>query len=256
MSESEGEGGKGAGKIVVKEGAGVSKGRVKAIEGEKKVRIVSDVGEGEGKKVLETREKEAVVEEVRVGGVLVRLKGSKKVGDTTEGVKDRVGSVKSKVQNNICLDNQPVTTKLVKRYRSREEDVKWASRGVVGTVQYGESVPLIQNRVADAGFVDLDIIPFGADKVFMHSLSGVNVWDTVKEAKQFFDLIFSHLICWDKVMLPFQRGAWLRIYGITLHTWNECFCVFDCGRSLRSDKSSLERERLDYARVLISTPCL
>lgn len=84
--------------------------------------------------------------------------------------------------------------------------MKWARRGLVGTVINGEPVPLIQNRVEDAGFKDLDIIPLGADKVFIHSLSGVNVSDIVTEAQQFFDLLFSHMVCWDKAVLPFQRG--------------------------------------------------
>jgi len=60
-------------------------------------------------------------------------------------------------------------------------------------------------------------------------------------------------------VLPFKRGAWLRVYGIPLHAWNEGFfklCGFECGRYLRSDNASLARERFDYARILISTTSL
>jgi len=60
-------------------------------------------------------------------------------------------------------------------------------------------------------------------------------------------------------VLPFQRGAWIRLYGIPLHAWNERLfklCVFNCGRYLRADNCSLNRERFDYARVLISTSSL
>jgi len=56
--------------------------------------------------------------------------------------------------------------------------------------------------------------------------------------------------------MPFQRGAWIRLYGIPIHAWNENFfklCVLDCGRYLRTDNCSLNRERFDYARVLIAT---
>jgi len=59
--------------------------------------------------------------------------------------------------------------------------------------------------------------------------------------------------------MPFQRGAWLRVYGIPLHAWNEFFlklCVLDCGRYLRVDSVSLNKGRFDYARVLISTSSL
>jgi len=78
----------------------------------------------------------------------------------------------------------------------------------------------------------------------------------VKEARHFFDLIFSQLVRWENSVLPFRRGAWLRVYGIPLHAWNETFfnlCVFDCGSFLRSDNCSLARKRFDYARVLVST---
>ena len=64
---------------------------------------------------------------------------------------------------------------------------------------------------------------------------------------------------WKKEVLPFQRGAWIRLYGIPIHAWNENFfklCVLDCGRFLRTDNCSLNRERFDYDRVLISTSSL
>ena len=108
----------------------------------------------------------------------------------------------------------------------------------------------------DAGFNDIDIIPIGVDKVFIHSLSGANISELVGKAKHFFDLLFSSLVSWDQTVLSFQRGAWVRLYGIPIHAWNENFfklCVFDCGRFLRSHICSLNRERFDYARVLMST---
>lgn len=48
----------------------------------------------------------------------------------------------------------------------------------------------------------------------------------------------------------------MRLYGIPIHAWNECFfklCTFKCGRFLRSDTCSVEKERFDFARVLIAT---
>jgi hypothetical protein len=33
-------------------------------------------------------------------------------------------------------------------------------------------------------------------------------------------------------------------------------CVFDCGRFLRADSCSADKDRLDFARVLIATPAL
>ena len=129
----------------------------------------------------------------------------------------------------------------------------------MGTVIDGAAIPLIQNRVEDAGFKDVDIIPLGADKVFMHALSDRDLYEIVMEMKPFFNMIFSNMVRWKKEVIPFQRGAWIRLYGILLHAWNEIFfklCVFECGRFLRTDTCSLNRERFDYARVLISTSSL
>ena len=114
--------------------------------------------------------------------------------------------VEGMVGTNANTDKSTEHTRLIRKYRSCEEDVKWETSGLIGTVIDGASIPLIQNRVGDAGFKDIDIIPLGADKVFVQSLSGIDVSEVVHEAKQFFNMIFSSLTGWTKTMLPFQRG--------------------------------------------------
>jgi len=54
----------------------------------------------------------------------------------------------------------------------------------------------------------------------------------VVEVKQFFDTMFSNIVRWDKLVVPYQRGAWLRVYGLSVHSWQESFlklCVLDYG---------------------------
>jgi len=51
----------------------------------------------------------------------------------------------------------------------------------------------------------------------------------------------------------------VRIYGVPLHAWNIDFfklCVFDCGRLLKIDDITMDRDRCDYARILLSTSSL
>jgi len=51
----------------------------------------------------------------------------------------------------------------------------------------------------------------------------------------------------------------VRIYGVPLQAWNLEFfklCVYDFGRLLKVDDSTLEKIRFDYARVLVSTSSL
>ncbi|MCI34307.1 hypothetical protein A2U01_0055526, partial [Trifolium medium] len=114
----------------------------------------------------------------------------------------------------------------------------------------------MQNRIVDADFKDLVIIPMGADKVFVRSLAESEAASIVEGAKEFFQLIFSNWVRWEQEVLPLQRGIWVRLYGIPLHAWNENFfklCVFDCGRFLRADSCSADKDRLDFARVLVAT---
>jgi hypothetical protein len=78
-------------------------------------------------------------------------------------------------------------------------------------------------------------------------------------AKEFFSMCFSHWVRWDTSVIPFQRGAWVRIYGIPLQACNGSFfklCVMDCGRFLHSDNYTAAKDRLDYARVLIATTAM
>ncbi|MCI70680.1 hypothetical protein A2U01_0091943, partial [Trifolium medium] len=54
----------------------------------------------------------------------------------------------------------------------------------------------------------------------------------VSSAEEFFKLVFSNWMRWEKDVMAYQRGAWVRLYGVLLHAWNVNFfklCVFDCG---------------------------
>ncbi|PNX60631.1 hypothetical protein L195_g052029 [Trifolium pratense] len=85
----------------------------------------------------------------------------------------------------------------------------------------------------------------GADGVFVRSMEDVDAMTTLNNAKEFFQLVFSIWTRWDKEELSYRRGAWVRLYGIPIHAWNEQFF------KLYSD--SVEKGRLDFARVLIAT---
>jgi len=87
----------------------------------------------------------------------------------------------------------------------------------------------------------------------------VDILQTIELASECSNHVLANFKKWDKIMVPFQIGAWLRLYGIPLHAWNESFfklCVMECGRYLRTDSCSLKKERFDFARVLVSTSSL
>jgi len=81
----------------------------------------------------------------------------------------------------------------------------------------------------------------------------------LNEAAEFFDNFFSKPVQWNKDTLIRERGAWVRVYGVPLHAWNIDFfklCVLDCGRLLKVDDITSDRDRFDYARILLSTTSL
>ncbi|GAU36101.1 hypothetical protein TSUD_277120 [Trifolium subterraneum] len=82
-------------------------------------------------------------------------------------------------------------------------------------------------------FNDIEIIPMGADKVFVRSSEGIDSMSIVSKAEEFFKLVFSSWMRWDKVVQPYHRGAFLR-----------------------TDNCSADRDKLDFARVLLATPKL
>ncbi|XP_045830922.1 uncharacterized protein LOC123922227 [Trifolium pratense] len=196
-------------------------------------------------------------EEVRVGEIVVEL-GARKI-NLTHQIAHKEGFVPPPEKDVTQAATVKECRRFRKSYRSKNADVMWASSGVVATIINGEAVPLVQDRILDAGFKDLVLIPMGADKVFLRCLAGGDVMRTVINAKEFFQLFFSNWTRWETDMQPYRRGAWVRLYGIPLHAWNVEFfklCVLDCGRFLRTDGCSVEKDKLDFARVLIATPNL
>ncbi|CAJ2667059.1 unnamed protein product [Trifolium pratense] len=94
----------------------------------------------------------------------------------------------------------------------------------------------------------------GADKVFVHSTENGDAMSVINNAKEFFQLVFWNWMRWDKETSPYRRGAWVRLYGVPLHAWNEQFfqlCVFESGRFLRTDSSSGENISFSHNFVFL-----
>jgi len=69
-------------------------------------------------------------------------------------------------------------------------------------------------------------------------------------------MLFSSALKWSVEEVRYERGAWLRVYGTPVHAWNENFfrlCVSGNGRFIHADKCTVDKTRLDFARILVST---
>lgn len=62
---------------------------------------------------------------------------------------------------------------------------------------------MVQNRIEDAGFEDINIIPLGTDRVFIHSSSNTEVSTIIEGAHEFFAHFFTNTVRWDKKVVPF-----------------------------------------------------
>jgi len=223
----------------------------KNLEGEKREAGKGKVDEGVnvcgGRKGNEGVVGKEVVVVTGVGGEVMGVENGRN-GLETEGMEVGVKEV------------EKVAKVFIPKYYSTEQDVVWASRGMLATVLNGEVVLVLQRRIFYAGFEKLDIIPMGADKVLLRIEDDSDVNMMLSEASKFFDNFFSKLVKWNKDVVVRKRGAWVRIYGVLLQAWNSDFflklCVYDCGRLLKVDDSTLEKICFDYARVLVSTSSL
>jgi len=129
-------------------------------------------------------------------------------------------------------------------YKSCDADRRWASSGVVASVIAGDLTLAAQQRVEEAGFANVVVTPIGGDKVFLTCCGGEDVWQVINEAVDFFSMIFSNLHRWSSSKVRYERGAWLRVYGVPVHAWNEAFfklCVVGIGRFIQADDCMVDK---------------
>lgn len=129
----------------------------------------------------------------------------------------------------------------------------------MATVTTGETILAIQNRVEDASFDDMEVIPISGVKVFLRCHSNDDILKVLNYASDFFSMFLSNVHKWSSEDLRYEHNAWLRIYGTPTHAWNTNFfklCVSNYGTFVKADDCTLDRGRIDYARILISTASL
>ncbi|GAU17134.1 hypothetical protein TSUD_106330 [Trifolium subterraneum] len=210
-------------------------------------------------KIVNNNEGPESTEGLRVGDIVVKIGAQQEHDVQNAGKQKGKGFCSTSMDSPVFAIQEKKSKILTRKYCTTSDDVQWAHNGLVATVINGEAIPVVQSRITDAGFNNVEIIPMGADKVFVRSSEGVDVMSIVSSAEELFKLVFSNWMRWDKDVQPYHRGAWVRLYGIPLQAWNVNFfklCVFECGRFLRADNCSADRDRLDFARVLLATPIL
>jgi len=78
----------------------------------------------------------------------------------------------------------------------------------------GDSTLAVQQRVEDAGFPNVIVMPMGGDKVLITCNGGEDFWKVFHGAIDFFGLLFSNYQRWMSKEFWYERGAWSRAYGV------------------------------------------
>jgi len=141
-------------------------------------------------------------------------------------------------------------------YKTSVEDRTWVNSGMVAHVKAGDSTLSFQQRIDDAGFPNVIVTLLGGDRVFLNCIGGEDFSKVLAGAQDFFGVLFSNFHKWSESLVKYERGAWLRVYGIHVHAWNDIFfklCVSGIGRFLHVDECTTDKSRLDFARVLVTT---
>jgi len=95
----------------------------------------------------------------------------------------------------------------VLKYSSTDQDLSWATKGLVVSVSNGEAIPVLQRQIFYVDFDNLVIIPLGANKVLLQINDDGNVSIIFSEATEFINNFFSTSIRWNKEFLVHERGS-------------------------------------------------
>jgi hypothetical protein len=122
-----------------------------------------------------------------------------------------------------------------------------------------ETMLSIQQHVGDASFTNVVVIPMGGNIVFLRYRNNEDIMQLFNDAINFFGMIFFDVHKWSSKDVWYERGAWLHVYGTPAYAWNRNFfklCASECYRFVWADDYTLDREQIDFSRIIISTTSL
>jgi len=101
---------------------------------------------------------------------------------------------------------------------------------MIANLVNGEPIPSIQQCIVDTCLCDFVVISMSSDTVFLRCMGEENVLYVFNEAKDFL-VLFQSLYVWNSNPNCYERHAWLCLYCVLVHAWNEKFfklCVSVC----------------------------
>jgi hypothetical protein len=120
--------------------------------------------------------------------------------------------------HSAAATTQQQPARFIPAYTSCKEDREWATSGMVAQIKAGDSALSFQQRIEDAGFPNVSVTPLGGDRVLLNCTGGEVFSNVLKGALDFFGMLFCNFQNWSDSLVRYERGAWLRVYGIPVHT--------------------------------------
>jgi len=99
---------------------------------------------------------------------------------------------------------QPVQMNML-THRSVHDDISWANASLVATVSE-DSTLVLQQRVEDAGFLNIVVTLMRGDKVFILCVEQENILKVINDAIDFFGMLFTNLHKWSLKDVRYEQG--------------------------------------------------
>ncbi|KAK7283204.1 hypothetical protein RIF29_12576 [Crotalaria pallida] len=141
-------------------------------------------------------------------------------------------------------------------FQTHKEDGDALRDCYVGQLKRREDAFHFQQVLFKEGFFSIKATPLGGGCVLLKGGDREEISEILAKEKIWIDGWFNKIELWKPALFPKERFVWVIILGVSLHAWNEEFfrLVTKSSREfIKSDSSTMRKERMDRAKVLIST---
>ncbi|XP_058776191.1 uncharacterized protein LOC131650502 [Vicia villosa] len=108
-------------------------------------------------------------------------------------------------------------------YKSKEEIRERLNKAYVGKVIVSGSAYNIQTHFEMEGFFAIKVSPMGGNLCLLEEMEDGYIEDLIGEGETWWRTWFSEIKKWEEDRVDDSRVAWIRIYGIPPHAWNDGF---------------------------------
>lgn len=140
------------------------------------------------------------------------------------------------------------------RYTTRMEGKQWVARCAIAQAAVGYNVNLLQEYYSSIGLFNFRFIPLGATEVVMEFENQEEMETTITDCREFLEHKLSGIRPCDIFTNGASQLIWVVLWQVPLGAWNlELFRSVGnrLGRFIRADEATLNRERVDMARILV-----